>query len=53
LGNFVFDNYLFPPNYTAILMVELSPQGVESYEPIDVIIQLNGVPQIMPYNLTP
>ena len=51
MGNFVFDNFLFPPNYTAILVVELSPQGVDSYELIDVIVQLNGVPHIMPYNL--
>jgi poly-gamma-glutamate capsule biosynthesis protein CapA/YwtB (metallophosphatase superfamily) len=51
MGNFVFDNFLFPPNYSAILVVELSPQGVESYELIDVVVQLNGVPQIMPYNL--
>lgn len=53
MGNFVFDNFLFPPNYSAILVVELSPQGVESYELIDVIVQLNGVPQIMPYTLDP
>jgi poly-gamma-glutamate synthesis protein (capsule biosynthesis protein) len=53
MGNFVFDNFLFPPNYSAILVVELSPQGVESYELIDVIIQPNGVPQIMPYTLDP
>jgi len=51
MGNFVFDNFLFPPNYSAILSVELSPNGVESYEMIDVIVQLNGVPQIMPYDL--
>ncbi|MEA3326564.1 MAG: CapA family protein [Chloroflexota bacterium] len=51
MGNFVFDNFLFPPNYSAILKVELSPNGVESYELIDVIIQLNGVPQIMEYDL--
>ena len=51
MGNFVFDNFLFPPNYSAILKVELSPDGVESYELIDVIIQLNGVPQIMDYDL--
>lgn len=53
LGNFVFDNYLFPPNYSGILVVELTPQGVESYHMIDVIVQLNGVPQIMPYNREP
>lgn len=53
MGNYVFDNFLFPPNYSAILMVELTPQGVEAYELIDVIIQLNGVPQIMPYTLKP
>jgi len=51
MGNFVFDNFLFPPNYSAILSVKLTPEGVESYELIDVIVQLNGVPQIMPYNL--
>jgi poly-gamma-glutamate synthesis protein (capsule biosynthesis protein) len=51
MGNFVFDNFLFPPNYSAILSVELSPQGIESYELIDVIVQLNGVPQIMEYDL--
>jgi poly-gamma-glutamate capsule biosynthesis protein CapA/YwtB (metallophosphatase superfamily) len=51
MGNFVFDNFLFPPNYSAILSVELSPQGVESYELIDVVVQLNGVPQIMEYDL--
>ncbi len=50
MGNFVFDNFLFPPNYSAILSVELSKDGVESYTLIDVIIQLNGVPQIMPYH---
>lgn len=49
MGNFVFDNFLFPPNYSAILKVELTPEGVESYELIDVVVQLNGVPQIMPY----
>jgi len=51
MGNFVFDNFLFPPNYSAILNVVLSPEGVSSYEMIDVIVQLNGVPQIMPYDL--
>ncbi len=51
MGNFVFDNFLFPPNYSAILSVELSPEGVESYELIDVIVGLDGVPQIMPYTL--
>jgi poly-gamma-glutamate synthesis protein (capsule biosynthesis protein) len=50
MGNFVFDNFLFPPNYSAILSVVLTPEGVESYELIDVVVQLNGVPQIMPYH---
>ncbi len=49
MGNFVFDNFLFPPNLSAILSVILSASGVESYELIDVIVQLNGVPQIMEY----
>lgn len=51
MGNFVFDNFLFPPNYSAILSVELSPRGVEHYELIDVVVQLDGVPQIMEYDL--
>ena len=51
MGNFVFDNFLFPPNYSAILSVTLNAAGVESYELIDVVVQLNGVPQIMPYHL--
>jgi poly-gamma-glutamate capsule biosynthesis protein CapA/YwtB (metallophosphatase superfamily) len=51
MGNFVFDNFLFPSNYSAILVVELSPQGVDDYELIDVIVQLNGVPKISPYTL--
>jgi len=51
MGNFVFDNFLFPPNYSAILSVELSPQGIESYELIDVVVSLNGIPQIMPYTI--
>ncbi len=51
MGNFVFDNFLYPPNYSGILSVVLSPDGVESYEMLDVVIQLNGVPQIMPYHL--
>jgi poly-gamma-glutamate synthesis protein (capsule biosynthesis protein) len=51
MGNFVFDNFLFPPNYSAILKVEISPNGIEAYEMIDVVVQLNGVPQIMPYDL--
>ena len=50
MGNFVFDNFLFPPNYSAILVVELTEDGVESYQLIDVVIQLNGIPQVMPYN---
>jgi poly-gamma-glutamate synthesis protein (capsule biosynthesis protein) len=51
MGNFVFDNFLFPPNYSAILSVELSPQGIESYELIDVVVSLEGIPQIMPYTI--
>jgi poly-gamma-glutamate synthesis protein (capsule biosynthesis protein) len=50
MGNFVFDNFLFPPNYSAILSVELNKDGIQSFEMIDVVIQLNGVPRIMPYH---
>lgn len=51
MGNFVFDNFLFPPNYTAILNVTLDKDGVVSYEMMDVVVQLNGVPQMMEYDL--
>ena len=51
MGNFVFDNFRFLSNYSAILVVELSPKGVEDYELIDVIVQLNGIPKISPYSL--
>jgi poly-gamma-glutamate capsule biosynthesis protein CapA/YwtB (metallophosphatase superfamily) len=51
MGNFVFDNFLFPPNYSAILEVELTEQGVERYSLIDVIVQLNGIPKIEAYDL--
>jgi hypothetical protein len=51
MGNFVFDNFLFPPNYSAILSVDLSPKGIESYELIEVVISLEGIPQIMPYTI--
>ena len=50
MGNFVFDNFLYPPNYSAILSVTLTEEGVETYELIDVVVQLNGVPQVMPYH---
>ncbi len=49
MGNFVFDNFLFPPNLSGILKVELSENGFEAYELIDVVVQLNGVPQVMPW----
>lgn len=51
IGNFVFDNFLFPPNYSAILNVTLNKDGVLSYEMMDVVVQLNGVPQLMEYDL--
>lgn len=50
MGNFVFDNFLFPPNYSAILVVELTADGIESHQLIDVVVQLNGIPQIMDYD---
>jgi poly-gamma-glutamate synthesis protein (capsule biosynthesis protein) len=50
MGNFVFDQFGFPANYSGILSVTLSPEGVLSYEIIDVVIQANGLPQIMPYD---
>jgi len=47
LGNFVFDEFVEPENQTAILEVQLSPQGVENYQLIPVVIQENGLPEIV------
>jgi hypothetical protein len=38
-------------NYYDGGLATLTADGVASYELIDVIVQLNGVPQIMPYDL--
>ena len=45
LGNFVFDGFEFPENYSAILSVELGPEGVTSYEWIPIVIDA-GLPKL-------
>ena len=45
LGNFAFDGFDFPENYSAILSVELGPEGFTSYEWIPVVID-SGLPRL-------
>ncbi len=44
LGNFVFDGFGFPANYSAIFNATLTPDGVAEYKWIPVIID-NGLPR--------
>ncbi|HTX92244.1 MAG TPA: CapA family protein [Anaerolineales bacterium] len=45
LGNFVFDDYQGISNATIILHVVLTPQGVQSYDYVPVVIE-NGLPAV-------
>jgi poly-gamma-glutamate capsule biosynthesis protein CapA/YwtB (metallophosphatase superfamily) len=45
LGNFVFDGFTTPSNYSAIFTATLTPTGVESYNWEPVVIQ-NGLPRL-------
>ena len=45
LGNFIFDGFGFPENYSAIFSATLSPAGVEEYEWTPVVIE-NGLPRL-------
>ena len=45
LGNFVFDGFLDPSNYTAIFSATLTPLGVTSYEWVPVVID-HGLPRL-------
>ena len=44
LGNFVFDGFGFPENYTAILSATLTPAGVADVQWIPAVIE-NGLPR--------
>ena len=45
LGNFVFDGFTTPSNYSAIFTATLTPTGVESYQWVPVVIE-NGLPRL-------
>ena len=45
LGNFVFDGFLPPSNYSAIFDANLSPNGVDSYRWVPVVVE-NGLPRL-------
>ena len=45
LGNFVFDGFTTPSNYSAIFRATLTPTGVESYQWVPVVIE-NGLPRL-------
>lgn len=45
LGNFVFDGFTVPSNYTAIFSATLTPAGVAAYSWIPVVVA-NGLPRL-------
>ena len=45
LGNFVFDGFAQPSNYSAILSAALTPTGVSDYEFVPVMVD-GGVPRL-------
>jgi poly-gamma-glutamate synthesis protein (capsule biosynthesis protein) len=45
LGNFVFDGFTAPSNYTAIFSATLTPSGVTSYRWIPAVV-VNGLPRL-------
>jgi len=45
LGNFVFDGFTTPSNYSAILSATLTPSGVESYDWVPVVVE-KGLPRL-------
>ncbi len=45
LGNFVFDGFAPPSNYSAIFMATLTPRGVDSYSWVPVVLE-NGLPRL-------
>ena len=45
LGNFVFDGFTTPSNYSAIFTATLTPTGVDSYDWIPVVIE-KGLPRL-------
>jgi poly-gamma-glutamate synthesis protein (capsule biosynthesis protein) len=45
LGNFVFDGFLAPSNYSAIFSATLTPRGLQSYEWVPVVIE-HGLPRL-------
>ncbi len=45
LGNFVFDGFTFPENYSAIFTATLTPDGVGDYNWIPVVVE-GGLPRL-------
>jgi poly-gamma-glutamate capsule biosynthesis protein CapA/YwtB (metallophosphatase superfamily) len=45
LGNFVFDGFAIPSNYTAIFRAQISLHGVESYDWVPVVVD-HGLPRL-------
>lgn len=45
LGNFIFDGFTFPENYSAIFTASLTPAGIGEYNWIPVVIE-NGLPRL-------
>jgi poly-gamma-glutamate synthesis protein (capsule biosynthesis protein) len=49
LGNFVFDGFGFPANYSAIFRATISLHGVESYDWVPVVVSF-GLPRLATEN---
>ncbi|MGH2521996.1 MAG: CapA family protein [Anaerolineales bacterium] len=45
LGNFVFDDFTFPENYSAIFTATLTPDGVAAYDWVPVVVE-DGLPRL-------
>ena len=45
LGNFVFDGFVGPANYSAIFTATLTPTGVAAYSGLPVVIE-RGLPRM-------
>lgn len=45
LGNFVFDNFSFPENYSVIFTATLTSAGVDEYNWVPVVVE-NGLPRL-------
>jgi poly-gamma-glutamate synthesis protein (capsule biosynthesis protein) len=46
LGNFVFDEFTAPEIYSAIFTATLTPEGIEAYNWVPVVVEPDGLPRL-------